>query len=60
MLAGLETVLAGPEGTVAAGEPVGRMAEPGPSDLYFEIRKDGTPVDPAHWLKSPGAQAAGR
>ena len=54
VLAGLETVSAALGQSVAAGTPVGRMAKadtPAP-DLYFEIRKDGAPVDPARWLKA--------
>ena len=32
--------------------PVGRMGPAGQStELYFEVRKNGTPVDPALWLK---------
>jgi septal ring factor EnvC (AmiA/AmiB activator) len=39
--------------TVAAGEPVGRMAEdagPAPT-LYLEVRKGDDPVDPKRWFK---------
>jgi septal ring factor EnvC (AmiA/AmiB activator) len=55
VLAGLETALTAPGRTVAAGQPLGRMAGPGGSaqELYFEIRKNGAPVDPARWLKAP-------
>lgn len=55
VLAGLDTVLAAPGRSVAAGEPVGRMGDGGSSvpELYVEVRKDGTPVDPARWLKTP-------
>lgn len=62
VLAGLESASAAPGRTVAAGQPVGRMggdAEAG-SDLYFEIRKNGAPVDPARWLKAPSGTAGGR
>ena len=40
--------------TVAAGEPVGRMAEdagPAPS-LYLEVRRGDDPVDPKRWFKA--------
>jgi murein hydrolase activator len=56
VLAGMQTADAGIGRPVAAGEPIGRMAEvlsPAP-ELYLEMRKDSTPVDPARWL---GAQA---
>jgi septal ring factor EnvC (AmiA/AmiB activator) len=62
VLAGLETALTAPGRMVAAGQPVGRMGENGQSgsDLYFEIRKNGAPVDPARWLKAPSPPAGGR
>jgi len=52
VLAGLGEVSAAPGQTVALGAPVGRMAgggKPGP-ELYLELRRSGTPVDPAPWL----------
>ncbi len=61
VLAGLETVTAAPGQSVAAGAPVGRMAKadtPSP-DLYFEVRKNGAPIDPARWFSAP-AQLAQR
>ncbi len=42
---------------VLAGEPVGAMPEGSGGALYFELRRDGRPVDPQPWL-APGA--AGR
>jgi septal ring factor EnvC (AmiA/AmiB activator) len=62
VLAGLETALTAPGRTVAAGQPIGRMggSDQLGSDLYFEIRKNGAPVDPARWLKAPSGQAGGR
>jgi septal ring factor EnvC (AmiA/AmiB activator) len=55
VLAGLDSVSAGPGHMVGAGQPVGRMGATGEAgtDLYFEIRKNGAPVDPARWLKAP-------
>ena len=54
-LAGLETALTAPGRTVVAGQPIGRMAGAGGAapELYFELRKNGAPVDPARWLKTP-------
>jgi septal ring factor EnvC (AmiA/AmiB activator) len=62
VLAGLETALTAPGRAVAAGQPIGRMAGTGgpASELYFEIRKNGAPVDPARWLKTPPATLARR
>jgi septal ring factor EnvC (AmiA/AmiB activator) len=52
VLAGLERVFAGAGRSVAAGEPVGRMPEARgrAAELYMEVRREGTPVDPARWL----------
>ncbi len=52
VLAGLGQVDVQPGRLVKAGEAVGRMAPAGqPNELYFEVRKNGAPVDPARWLK---------
>jgi septal ring factor EnvC (AmiA/AmiB activator) len=69
---GLDAAQAVAGSSVAAGEPIGRMAgvdkpggkggSPAP-ELYVEIRKDGAPVDPAPWLKPAAAlqaEAGGR
>jgi murein hydrolase activator len=55
VLAGLETVTAGPGQMVGQGQVIGRMGkgEHGPPELYLEIRRGGAPVDPSHWLKAP-------
>jgi septal ring factor EnvC (AmiA/AmiB activator) len=52
VLAGLGQADAQPGRSVKAGEPIGRMAGAGqPTELYFEVRKNGVAVDPALWLK---------
>ena len=58
VLAGLETVTAGPGQMVGQGQPIGRMGkgEHGAPELYLEIRRGGAPVDPAHWLKAPAGK----
>ncbi|MFQ5876865.1 MAG: murein hydrolase activator EnvC family protein [Acidobacteriota bacterium] len=46
---------------VRQGDPIGRADEPGTSDgvgLYFEIRHDGEPQDPALWLRPPSTTVA--
>jgi septal ring factor EnvC (AmiA/AmiB activator) len=52
VLAGMQTADASVGRTVAIGEPIGRMGDKvrPPPELYLEIRKDATPVDPARWL----------
>jgi septal ring factor EnvC (AmiA/AmiB activator) len=53
VLAGLEVASETTGQSVAAGEPIGRMADDAatPTDLYLEVRRDGEPVNPARWLK---------
>lgn len=52
VLAGLETAVVGLGRMVRPGEVVGRMpaAGRGPTEFYFEVRKNDAPVDPARWL----------
>ncbi|MDP2214797.1 murein hydrolase activator EnvC [Phenylobacterium sp.] len=53
VLAGLDRVSVEVGQTVAAGVPVGWMADQGtaPSELYLEVREKGAPVDPARWMR---------
>ncbi|MCG8442545.1 MAG: peptidoglycan DD-metalloendopeptidase family protein, partial [Caulobacterales bacterium] len=53
VVAGLSTVYGAVGQTVLSGEPVGAMPDQDqpPPDLYFEVRKDGEPLDPAPWLR---------
>jgi septal ring factor EnvC (AmiA/AmiB activator) len=54
VLAGLDQATVDAGTPVTAGQPVGRMAAsaPGASELYLELRRDGTPMDPARWLSA--------
>jgi septal ring factor EnvC (AmiA/AmiB activator) len=38
---------------VAAGQALGTLAAEEPASLYFELRAQGRPVDPADWLAKP-------
>lgn len=66
VLAGLGEVTAAPGQTIAAGAPIGHMAKAGGTgnggrgepELYLELRRSGTPIDPAPWLKAGGAGVA--
>jgi len=60
VLAGLGEVTVAPGQSVAAGAPVGKMTDGGrsESELYLELRRSGTPVDPAPWLGGNGTQQA--
>jgi septal ring factor EnvC (AmiA/AmiB activator) len=53
VLAGLDQVSVAPGQSVAAGAPVGKMADRVSFDpeLYLEVREEGAPVDPERWLK---------
>jgi septal ring factor EnvC (AmiA/AmiB activator) len=61
VLAGLGEVTVGVGRPVAAGEPVGRMAEAGdkdpPPELYLELRSERSAVDPARFLATATAPA---
>jgi septal ring factor EnvC (AmiA/AmiB activator) len=52
VLAGLERSSVEVGQSVAPGEPVGWMPDrrQSPSELYLEVREQGSPVDPARWL----------
>jgi septal ring factor EnvC (AmiA/AmiB activator) len=54
VLAGLERTSVPVGQSVAAGEPVGTMPQgrQSTSELYLEVREQGSPVDPARWLKT--------
>jgi murein hydrolase activator len=54
LLAGLGRIDIKADQWVLAGEPVGAMPEGSGGALYFELRRDGRPVDPQPWL-APGA-----
>ena len=56
VLAGLGATSAVVGRTVAAGEPVGRMADDAGSSpqLYMEVRRGGETVDPGRWFKVAG------
>ncbi len=50
LLAGLGRVDIKADQWVLAGEPVGAMPDASGGALYFELRRDGRPVDPQPWL----------
>ena len=47
-----ETLLHGVGDQVEAGDPIGTASPPTAinTGVYFELRKNGKPVDPRHWL----------
>jgi len=54
VLAGLDRASVEVGQSVAAGAPVGVMPDgrQSPPELYFEVREQGAPMDPARWLKA--------
>jgi septal ring factor EnvC (AmiA/AmiB activator) len=61
VLAGLDRTSVSVGRSVAAGETVGFMPDGGQSvggkasrELYLEVRNQGVPVDPGHWLNKAG------
>jgi len=59
VLAGLDRTSVQRGQSVAAGDPVGTMPQGRQltSELYLELREQGSPVDPARWLRTAGAGA---
>ena len=55
LLIGVDAILVSESQTVAAGEPVARLAGRGAS-LDLEVRKNGEPVDPARWFSEGNSQ----
>lgn len=49
VIAGLETVEVEADARVADGQTLGRSGPDG--DVYFELRRDERPIDPAPWLR---------
>ncbi len=50
-------LLVGPGQVVERGQTLGRVGDTGSLRgpyLYFELRVDGSPVDPTEWLRAPG------
>jgi len=61
VVAGLDATSGTAGRFVNAGGVLGRMAADREPELYLEVRKDGSPVDPARWLRpSSLVQADGR
>ena len=50
LLTGLNGLFVDAGDTVRRGEPVGDMPASSNSELYIELRRNGSPVDPAPWL----------
>lgn len=60
VLGGMSEVSVAPGQSVAPGTPVGKVADGGRSgsELYLELRRSGTPVDPAPWLQGGSRTAS--
>ena len=54
VLAGLGRASAVIGARVAEGEPLGRLPDGEAPELYFELRREDRPVDPAPWLDARG------
>jgi len=60
LLAGLGRIDSEVEDWVVAGEPVGAMPDASGAALYFELRREGRPVDPQPWLAAPDTERGGQ
>ena len=52
LLTGLEELYSGAGDTVRRGEPIGALPKESGVELYMELRKNGSPVNPTTWLAS--------
>ncbi|WP_189581864.1 murein hydrolase activator EnvC family protein [Litorimonas cladophorae] len=52
LLTGLNELYIGAGDTVQRGEPVGALPNRTGVELYIELRRDGSPVDPGPWMAS--------
>jgi septal ring factor EnvC (AmiA/AmiB activator) len=59
LMAGIGRIQGGVGQKVVTGEPVGTMASEGTPTLYFELRREGQPVDPLPWLAAHDAKVSG-
>ena len=51
VLAGLDRISAPSGARVAPGQAIGSMAQASSPELYLELRRDETPIDPSAWLR---------
>lgn len=47
---GMNSIFVSEGDYITAGKPIGRVPDTKPSLLYLELRKNDTPINPAHWL----------
>ena len=59
LLAGLDRVDSSAGQWLAAGEPVGTMADDEKPRLYLELRHNNQPINPAPWLAAPAEKISG-
>lgn len=59
LLAGLGRIDAQAGQRVLMGEPLGAMADSGDPTLYFELRRDGQPINPLRGLKASDGKGQG-
>jgi len=52
LLTGLDDLFIDAGDTVRRGEPVGQLPRQSNAELYIELRRNGSPVDPKPWLAS--------
>ncbi|WP_245986647.1 murein hydrolase activator EnvC family protein [Azospirillum thermophilum] len=59
LIAGLGRIDTAVGKRVAAGEPVGLMPADGSPDLYFELRRNGQPINPQRGFGAPEGKGQG-
>ena len=60
VLAGLDRISATTGRPVRAGQTLGAMAQGSAPELYLELRRQGSPVDPARWFSPESLASNGR
>ncbi len=58
LLAGMGRIAVSLNQQVGAGEPLGSMGEEPTPSLYYELREDSKPIDPADWFANLGPGVA--
>ena len=57
LLTGLERLNVAAGDSVQRGEPVGALPAQSNAEIYLELRRDGSPVDPTPWLAPKGIKS---
>ena len=57
LLTGLDELFVDAGDTVQRGEPVGKLPSQTGAELYIELRRNGSPINPKPWLAAPDVKS---